>query len=240
MSFQTFIALFALAALASAANPGYAPAPSYKETPALYSYQYGVDAQDGYNGYVRFGANEARDGYATNGQYNVLLPDGRTQTVTYTVADDYSGYVADVKYSGDYKPAPAYKAAPAYKPAPAPYKAAPAPLYRGKRSSPAPYAPAPYAPAPAYKETPAVYSYQYGVDAKDDYNRVLFGASEARDGYATNGQYNVLLPDGRTQTVTYTVADDYSGYVADVQYSGYAEPSYKAAPAYKPAPAYHA
>merc|ERR1712038_343248 len=134
--------------------------------------------------------------YATNGQYNVLLPDGRTQTVTYTVADDYSGYVADVKYDGYAAPAPAYKPAPApaYKPA----------------------------PAPAYKGTPAHYSYQYGVDAKDDYNQVRFGASESRDGYATNGQYNVLLPDGRTQTVTYTVADDYSGYVADVQYDGYA------------------
>merc|ERR1712110_318389 len=109
--------------------------PSYKETPAVYSYQYGVDAKDDYN-QVRFGASESRDGYATNGQYNVLLPDGRTQTVTYTVADDYSGYIADVKYDGYAAPAPAYKPTPAYKPAPAP-------AYRGKRSAPAPYAPAP-------------------------------------------------------------------------------------------------
>ena len=111
LSFQTFISLFALVAVASAANPGYAPAPSYKEAPAVYSYQYGVDAKDDYN-QVLFGASEARDGYATNGQYNVLLPDGRTQTVTYTVADDYSGYVADVQYSGYAEPS--YKAAPAY------------------------------------------------------------------------------------------------------------------------------
>ena len=89
--------------------------------------------------------------------------------------------------------------------------------------------------APAYKEPeygPA--SYKYGYDVKDDYAGVNFGQSEARDGYATTGQYYVLLPDGRTQTVTYTV-DGYNGYVADVQYSGYAK-EYKPAPSYAPAP----
>ena len=136
--FQTFISLFALAAVASAANPGYAPAPAYKETPALYSYQYGVDAQDGYNGYVRFGADESRDGYATKGSYRVALPDGRTQIVTYSA--DENGYVADVKYEGVAK----YPEEKAYHPAPAPvYHAAPT------------YKPAPVAPAPAAKEAEA-------------------------------------------------------------------------------------
>lgn len=99
------------------------------------------------------------------------------------------------------------------------------------------YRPAPsYAPAPSYKETPANYNYAYAV--QDDYSGVNFNQEESRDGYATNGQYSVLLPDGRTQTVTYSVGDGYTGYVADVQYSGYAKtPEYKPAP-YKPAPAY--
>ena len=54
-----------------------------------------------------------------SGSYTVQLPDGRVQTVTYT-ADDYTGYVADVKYEGQavfpevkpYKPpsAPQYPA----------------------------------------------------------------------------------------------------------------------------------
>ena len=65
------------------------------------------------------------------------------------------------------------------------------------------------APAPAYKasatyeDTPA--SYKFGYDVKDDYAGVAFGADEGRDGYATSGKYQVLLPDGRTQIVTYTV-----------------------------------
>merc|ERR1711931_88412 len=67
-------------------------------------------------------------------------------------------------------------------------------------------------------EAPPVYSYEYGV--ADEYSGANFGQNEARDGYSTNGQYRVALPDGRTQIVTYNVADAYSGYVADVKYTG--------------------
>merc|ERR1711931_519722 len=86
-------------------------------------------------------------------------------------------------------------------------------------------------PAPVHGHpgpgAPPVYSYEYGV--ADEYSGANFGQNEARDGYSTNGQYRVALPDGRTQVVTYNVADAYSGYVADVKYEGVA--------AYPPAPA---
>ena len=100
-------------------------------------------------------------------------------------------------------------------------------------SPPAYGAPAPYAPHPVAKLPPQPFAYQYGV--KDDY-------SAQSDGYATSGSYNVALPDGRIQTVTYRVDGD-SGYIADVQYSGeakYAPYKPAPAPAYKPAPVYHA
>ena len=115
----------ALVALAVADNaPSYKPAPAYKEPsydePAKYAYEYAV--ADDYSG-ANFAQNEKRDGYATSGSYRVALPDGRTQVVTYSVADAYGGYVADVSYEGvaqypEYKPA-AYKPAPVYHPAPA-------------------------------------------------------------------------------------------------------------------------
>ncbi|XP_059085204.1 uncharacterized protein LOC131882158 [Tigriopus californicus] len=89
---KTFIATLGLVALAAADNapryepryqpsykPSYEPSykqPSYKEEPA--SYQYNYEVKDEYAG-LNFDANEAREGYNTNGGYNVLLPDGRTQ-----------------------------------------------------------------------------------------------------------------------------------------------------------------
>merc|ERR1712088_139503 len=136
--------------------------------------------------------------------------------------------------------------APAYHAAPAPaYHAAPAPVYHAAPvvHKPAPvYHPAPvvHKPAPAYHEPaydgPAVYQYGYAV--ADDYSGANFAQNENRDGYATTGEYRVALPDGRTQIVTYSVGDAYSGYVADVKYEGEAhyEPYHPA----KPAPAYHA
>eukprot|EP00095_Tigriopus_kingsejongensis_P010786 maker-scaffold304_size215464-snap-gene-1.21 protein:Tk10786 transcript:maker-scaffold304_size215464-snap-gene-1.21-mRNA-1 annotation:"cuticle protein" len=268
-----FIALAVLATVASAApmadNPApYQPAPykptSYKEPayeePAKYEYQYGV--QDQYAG-LDFAQNEARDGYATNGEYRVNLPDGRTQIVTYNVQDDASGYVADVRYEGEAQ-YPKEEPKSAYQPAPndcdvfitlavlaavasaAPMADNPAPY------QPAPYQPAPYKPTsykePAYEE-PAKYEYQYGV--QDQYAGLDFAQNEARDGYATNGEYRVNLPDGRTQIVTYNVQDDASGYVADVRYEGEAQypkeepksayqPAHKYAPTpkYAPAPSY--
>ena len=137
-----------------------------------------------------------------------------------------------------YNAAPVYHAAPVVHAAPV-YHAAPlvhrpvvhaAPLVHAAPVVHAPvvhHAPLVHAPAHAGVDAPAVYAYNYAV--ADDYTGTAFNAGENRDGYATSGSYTVNLPDGRTQTVNYKVDDAYSGYVADVQYSGV--PTYGAAPA---------
>ena len=136
-----------------------------------------------------------------------------------------------------YKPAPVYHPAPAYKPAPAPYHPAPIVHKPIVHSAPAYHKPAPYHPEPAY-DVPALYQYGYAV--ADDYSGANFAANENRDGYATSGEYRVNLPDGRTQIVTYSVGDAYTGYVADVKYEGVAQyPEAKPYHPAKPAP-YHA
>ena len=102
-----------------------------------YKYAWAVKDDYTYNDYAH--ETVADDKGYVSGSYRVLLPDGRTQVVTYT-ADDYNGYVADVKYIGEAK-YPEYK--PAY---PKAYPAYPAPAY------PAPAYPKAYPayPAPAY------------------------------------------------------------------------------------------
>ena len=71
----------------------------------------------------------------------------------------------------------------------------------------APAAPPAYGAPPAYPAEPAypdevpVYKYTYAV--KDDYSFSNFNAHEERDGYNAQGGYQVALPDGRTQIVTY-------------------------------------
>lgn len=60
---------------------------------------------------------------------------------------------------------------------------------------------------------------------RDTYSGQDFGHQEARKQEAVTGQYHVLLPDDRLQTVRYTA--DHNGYVADVQYSdGSSSPAY--------------
>ena len=75
----------------------------------------------------------------------------------------------------------------------------------------APTAPvSPYGPpAPTYNPSPVAYGdeapvYQYTYAVKDDYSFSNFNAHEERDGYNAAGGYQVALPDGRTQIVTYT------------------------------------
>merc|ERR1711892_586919 len=61
--------------------------------------------------------------------------------------------------------------------------------------------------------------YNFSYQVEDGYSGNQFGHSENRLGSATAGAYHVLLPDGRVQTVEYTV-DSYAGYKATVQYQG--------------------
>ena len=65
-------------------------------------------------------------------------------------------------------------------------------------------------------------AYSYGYSVSDDYSGNQYNAQESADGQNVYGSYQVHLPDGRVQTVKYT-ADHYSGYVADVSYSGEAK-----------------
>merc|ERR1719278_1826079 len=138
-------------------------------------------------------------------------------------------------------PKPSYTSPkPAYHPPPKPSYPAPAPFptYTSPPSysapQPLPYSPKPaysapqpsYSPVPSYShEAPAEYEFHYDVsDSPSTYGApaAQFGAWEKRSGYSTQGSYTVKLPDGRTQIVTYTVADDDSGFVAEVRYEGQA------------------
>jgi len=141
------------------APPAYAPAaPAYAPGPYLPPvYDFAWDVLDTYSG-NDFGHKESRNDKLTTGSYHVALPDGRVQTVTYTV-DGYGGYAAEVTYAGE----AAYPETPAYHPAPAPYKPAPAPYVPAEsKVAPAPVVkPAPVAPvAPAYKPAPAPVVYK--------------------------------------------------------------------------------
>ena len=61
--------------------------------------------------------------------------------------------------------------------------------------------------------------YNFSYQVEDGYSGNQDGHSENRLGSATAGAYHVLLPDGRVQTVEYTV-DSYAGYKATVHFEG--------------------
>eukprot|EP00091_Calanus_sinicus_P014846 TRINITY_DN32546_c0_g1_i1.p1 TRINITY_DN32546_c0_g1~~TRINITY_DN32546_c0_g1_i1.p1 ORF type:complete len:228 (+),score=32.65 TRINITY_DN32546_c0_g1_i1:79-762(+) len=134
---KVFLSLLTLALSAAASVPGYG-APGTYDQPPVYNYQYAV--KDDYTG-TNYEAAEQREGAPTSGSYSVDLPDGRTQIVTYNVADAHSGYVADVSYSGKAQ----YADEPTYKPATKQGR-----LHPGTHS---------YTPAPAvYTQPPVVYT----------------------------------------------------------------------------------
>merc|ERR1712088_848781 len=107
---------------------------------------------------------------------------------TYKPAPTYTTTTTTAKPTTTEKPAPTYIPAPVYKPAPTYHQ----PSYK----------------APSYDE-PAKYNFEWEV--VDDYAKLNYGQNEGRDGYATSGEYRVLLPDCRTQVVKYNTADGYSG-----------------------------
>lgn len=103
------------------------------QAPMPYDFAWNVKDDYYYNDYAHQESGDGK-GYVS-GSYRTYLPDGRTQTVNYK-ADDYSGYIADVKYDGEakypeYKPSyyskPGYE--PEYKPA---YKPSYSPKYPSK------------------------------------------------------------------------------------------------------------
>ncbi|KAK7012581.1 hypothetical protein SK128_012532 [Halocaridina rubra] len=74
--------------------------PTFHGTPNAHNFGYAVEDsqlgnQHAHNGYS--------DGETTKGEYRVLLPDGRTQVVTYS-ADPKMGFMARVTYEGEAKP----------------------------------------------------------------------------------------------------------------------------------------
>ncbi|KAK3891408.1 hypothetical protein Pcinc_004707 [Petrolisthes cinctipes] len=92
------------------------------------------------------------------------------------------------------------------------------------------YDPDPYDHSNEYDHSHEDYpKYHFDWKVKDHYND--FGHKEYRDGYDTEGEYYVLLPDGRRQTVTYYVKKG-SGFVADVKYDP-EDPIYPSSGEYK-------
>jgi len=108
-------------------------------------------------------------------------------------------------------------------------------------------APAPGYQQPSYPSRPLNYAFQYGVKTNGPATHVdklptVFGHREEAEPKTVTGCYEVLLPDGRYQTVSYT-ADPVGngGYVPTITYSttgggcggGYVAPS---TPRYNPPP----
>ncbi|XP_042894262.1 cuticle protein 21-like [Penaeus japonicus] len=103
MCAKLFLLLGALAALASAVprpdNPPVygAPPPTYKQPGMPFDFAYAV--RDDYSG-NDYAHQQTSDGHVTSGSYHVVLPDGRTEVVSFE-ADHDNGYVANVVYEGE-------------------------------------------------------------------------------------------------------------------------------------------
>lgn len=75
--------------------------------------------------------------------------------------------------------------------------------------------------------------YKFNWAVKDEESKNDYAQEQESDGTVVTGMYRVLLPDGRTQIVTYRA--DENGYQAQVTYEGeaqYPKPTTKPAPNY--------
>nr|CAH0109884.1 unnamed protein product [Daphnia galeata] len=152
----------------------------------------------------------------------------------------FAALVAVVAAGGYHQPQHGYKQEKSYMDSSysAPHYSAPAPHY--KENKPAYHQPE-YKSADYYdkKSYDVPSPYHFAWEVKDDYTYNDYAHQESSDGKGyVSGSYKTLLPDGRTQIVTYK-ADDYSGYVADVKYEGYAKyPEYTPSGSYHKTPSY--
>lgn len=65
-------------------------------------------------------------------------------------------------------------------------------------------------------QEPAKYEFSYEV--KDEQSGADYGHTESRDGDRAQGEFNVLLPDGRKQIVEYEADQD--GFKPQIRYEG--------------------
>ncbi|KAI9558832.1 hypothetical protein GHT06_015621 [Daphnia sinensis] len=85
----------------------------------------------------------------------------------------------------------------------------------------------------SYEQQQAPMPHSFAWAVKDEPSKNDYSHQQESDGTVTTGSYRVVLPDGRTQIVTYKA--DQNGYVADVKYEGEARyPEYKPSSYNKP------
>ncbi|XP_053633308.1 adhesive plaque matrix protein-like [Cherax quadricarinatus] len=147
-------------------------------------------------------------------------------------------YAPKPTYTPAYTPKPTYTSKPTYT---APYTSSPKSyVYKPEPFYQTVYkVESAYKPSPTHDDGPTEYDFGYGV--ADTYHGTNFGHTEKREGYRTEGQYFVDLPDGRRMVVKYY--SDETGYHPTITYEGtpiYPQhrPVYKPKPAYKSTPIY--
>ncbi|XP_043238484.1 cuticle protein 7-like [Amphibalanus amphitrite] len=122
--------------------------PEYQYQPSPYAFDYAVN---NYDSGAQYSANENSDGKQTTGFYKVALPDGRIQTVKYTV-DDFGGFNAEVSYEGEARyPEPSEYNVPVH----AGYKSGPSVGYKPVAKAPVTYKAPTYNAPPIYKTNKA-------------------------------------------------------------------------------------